>query len=425
MSPAIVTSTGPIDFSGARFSARRPFGAAVTRCLIFALALMALAACDTDGEDVQEPPAIPATEQPAPAIDDATLNRVIAPVREQLEAGAYPGAAIALGLGSDDVHLVGLGAIGWTRNAAPVDTRTTMYDLASLTKVVATATAVMLLVDEGRLTLDDPAGRFLPEFREGPKAAVTVRHLLTHTSGVPEGAELAEGSSRAERIARARRFPIYPPVGARVQYSDIGYILLGEIIEAAAGEPMPDYLERRLFGPLGMTSTRFAPGLDCEACAPTGRLRDQSLYRGRAFDPLAQRLDGISGHAGLFSSAYDLSRFVRMLLNGGELEGVRVLSPESAAELLKPQPVGREYRLGWEVICPEPTSPEGEPCDFPDAVRHTGWTGTSIHIDLRTRAWVVLLTNRTYEPRVPNPLAEVRRALFRNLVEVAATHGGR
>src|SRR5690606_12764693 len=138
---------------------------------------------------------------------------------------------------------------------------------------VATAAAVMRLVDDGRLSLDQPVGEFLPEFRTGPKAAVTVRHLLTHTSGVPQGAIL-RGNDRAERLARARSFDIFPPAGARQEYSDIGYILLGEIIEAASGESIGAYLERNLYTPLGMKDTRYAPGLDCEDCAPTGRLRD-------------------------------------------------------------------------------------------------------------------------------------------------------
>src|SRR5690606_1112960 len=163
---------------------------------------------------------------------------------------------------------------------APVHPDSTMYDLASLTKVVATASAVLLLADEGRVDLDQPVSRFLPEFEEGPKSRVTFRHLLTHTSGLPAGATF-QGRDGRDRLARAATFPIYPPAGAREEYSDVGYVLLWEASERAAGEPLTDYLERRLYRPLGMSSTGFMPGLDCERCAPTGRLRDQSLYRGQ------------------------------------------------------------------------------------------------------------------------------------------------
>ena len=182
---------------------------------------------------------------------------------------------------------------------------------------------------------------------------------------------------------------------------------------------MPAYLERRLFAPLAMRSTGYTPGLDCEACAPTGRLRDQSLYRGRPFDPLAQRLDGVSGHAGLFSTASDLGRFAAMITADGVLEGERILSAEAVRQFTAPQPAAHGFRLGWEVLCPEPVEDDGTPCPFPNAITHTGWTGTSIHLDLETRAWVVILTNRTYEPKAPNPLAAVRREVFARAVAEA------
>src|SRR5690606_733740 len=270
--------------------------------------------------------------------------------------------------------------------------------------------------------LDEPVSRFLPEFSEGPKAQVTFRHLLTHTSGLPAGATL-RGEGKEERLARAARFPIYPPAGAREEYSDVGYVLLWVAAERAAGEPLQGYLERRLYGPLGMSSTGFLPGLDCERCAPTGRLRDQSLYRGKPFDPIAQRLDGIAGSAGLFSTAGDIARFVAMLTGGGELDGVRILSPEAVREFMRVQVPGNRHALGWEVYCGSPRKSdesEGESgCDVPSSIGHTGWTGTSIRIDSETGAWVVLLTNRTYEPRAPNRLAEVRREIFARAVEIA------
>ena len=349
-----------------------------------------------------------------PLISPPVLERILAPVKGEVERQAFAGAGVAVGIGQRESHLAGIGAIGWTRNAPPVDPSSTLYDLASVTKVVATASAVLLLVDEGRLDLDDPVHNYLPEFGEGPKAAVTIRHLLTHTSGLPAGATLA-GDTRQERIARAKRFPIAPPAGGQVEYSDVGYILLWEAAEVAAGEPLPGYLERKLYRPLGMNDTRFSPGLDCEACAPTGRLRDQSLYRGRPFDPLGQRLDGVGGNTGLFSTAGDLGRFLAMIANGGELDSVRVMSEAAVREFLSPQRLPGPYRLGWELICPDPVEPE-EVCAEPLALGHTGWTGTAIYLDPASGGWLALLTNRTYEPRASNRIQEVRKEVLTTLL---------
>jgi serine-type D-Ala-D-Ala carboxypeptidase len=399
---------------GARRASRRATAGVVGVSLAAVGMLFAIDASDRDSltfVDADVEAEVAETVEAGPIFSADAIESLARPVADEVEAGAFPGASLAVGVGAEEIHLVGLGSVGWTRNAAPVQPEATIYDLASLTKVVATSSAVMLLVEDGRLALDDPAGRFLPDFRTGAKANVTIRHLLTHTSGVPAGAIL-RGNNRRERIARAESFSIYPPAGARVEYSDVGFILLGEIVERAAGESFPVYLERRLFGPLGMSSTGFSPGLDCEACAPTGRLRDQSLFRGRPFDPLAQRLDGVSGHSGLFSTAHDLARFAAMITNGGELDGVRIFRPETVQELIGPQPVGGRYRLGWEVYCEPPLQDANSRCERPLAIGHTGWTGTSLWIQPETGVWTVLLTNRTYEPRGPNRINQVRRDLF-------------
>jgi len=356
-------------------------------------------------------------EGEAPAFSESDLGLILRAAVAEQGLGAFPGAAIAVGRG-EETHLAAFGSIGWTANAAPVDPGATLYDLASLTKVVATASAVMLLVDEGRMSLDDPASRFFPEFATGPKAAVTIRHLLTHTSGLPEGATLL-GENRSERIARAKTFAIYPPSGARATYSDVGYILLWEAAEAAAGEPLTEYLERKLFAPLGMRQTRFSPGLACESCAPTGRLRDQSLFRGIPFDPLGQRLDGVTGSSGLFSTAHDLGRYMAMIANGGELDGVRIVSEEVLREFLSRQPTPGPFRLAWEDVCPDPTA-EPPSCDAPLAIGHTGWTGTAIYLEPSSGVWLVLLTNRTYEPRVPNRLQAVRREMLTEAIRLGS-----
>ena len=351
----------------------------------------------------------------APHFDTERIARILEPVVGEVEARAFPGAAVAFGVADREVYTFGVGEIGWTDTAAEVDPGATRYDLASLTKVVATAPAVMLLAEDGALDLDEPVSNYLPNFGEGAKAEITIRHLLTHTSGLPAGAVL-RGRSRAEKIDRATRLAIYPPAGARVEYSDIGYVLLWEIAEQATEEPLEEFLQHRLFEPLGMTETGFAPGLECEACAPTGRLRDQRLYRGRPFDPTAQDLDGVSGNAGLFSTAADLGRFAAMIANGGELDGVRVLADSTVAEFTRVQADGR-FALGWEVRCTDELATEPVPCLDPRWIGHTGYTGTYMAIEPETGVWVVLLTNRTYEPKAPNQIQQVRRDVFDRAVQ--------
>lgn len=352
-----------------------------------------------------------------PAAGDATiapaaLGRGELLVEGEIARGAFPGAAVAVGGRSRTDLLAGLGKIGWTAAARPVDPRSTLYDLASLTKVVAMTTAVALLVDDGRMQLDAPVSRWLPDFTGGGRERVTLRHLLTHTSGLPAGTVL-RGRTVAERLRSLMRTPIYFSPGTHVEYSDLGAILLWKAAERAAGEPLPEFLRRRLFLPLGMHHTRFQPGLDCEACAPTGRLRDQSLYRGQPFDATARTFGGVTGSAGLFSTAADLARFAAMISSGGELDGVRVLRAATVREFLHPQPGAGTRALGWESFCREGTVPDQHPCAEVLAVGHTGFTGTSLWIDPGRGVWVVLLTNRTYEPRAENHIVQLRRELWK------------
>lgn len=363
-------------------------------------------------------PAVLPTVTISPQLHPDMVAAALRPVREEMDRAAFPGAAMAMGARDREVHLHALGSVGWTVNAAPVDAVSTVYDLASITKVMATASAAMLLVDEGRLDLDDPVSKHLPAFAGGAKDRVTIRHLLTHTSGVPAGARL-NGSTAREVVERLVQVPVNMPPGTQAAYSDVGYVILWEALQRAAGEPLPRYLERRLYRPLGMTRTSFLPGLECEACAPTGRLRDQTLYRGKPFDPTAQKLDGISGNAGLFSTAHDVGRFAAMIAAGGELNGVRVLREETVREFTRAQPVAGGRMLGWEVLCADGARSEEGGCGRPLAFGHTGWTGTSLWIDPERGVWAVLLTNRTYEPRASSRIQRVRREVFERLIGAA------
>lgn len=353
---------------------------------------------------------------PPPAIAPAALVAVTEVLRAETERGAFPGAALAVGIGERTLLETGVGHIGWTPAAPPVDPDSTLYDLASVTKVVATTPAVMLLLEDGKLALDDPVQKYLPGFAGEGKERVTIRHLLTHTSGLPAGTVLRGDTPRevAQRLLRTR---IYHEPGSKTEYSDLGFVVLWEAAQRALGdEPLAAYLRRRLYAPMGMEHTRFQPGLECEACAPTGRLRDQQLYRGKPFDATARKLGGVTGSAGLFSTAHDLGRFAALIANGGELDGVRVFRPETVRLFTRPQGAPGTRALGWDSFCREPPPSANEEC--PDSVvafGHTGWTGTSLWLDPQRGVWAVLLTNRTYEPRAPSRINEVRREVWQRV----------
>jgi serine-type D-Ala-D-Ala carboxypeptidase len=394
-----------------RLTMRRRAGAlasAAALAVVAATAVLLPFRGEQPGEGLAEP-ASAMTGLDASVLDGAEAL-VVAGV-----GSAYPGAALAVGQGTQIERVTALGRIGWRPASPPVDADATLYDLASLTKAMATTTAVLLLVQDSVIGLDDPVQRHLPGFEGEAKERVTWRHLLTHTSGLPPGAAV-RGSTPEERLRRLLRTKLHLPPGRQVVYSDIGYVVLWAAAERAAGEPLPDLLERRIWSPLGMHTTRFAPGRDCEACAPTLRLKTGEPFRGVSNDPLARQLGGIAGHAGLFATVEDVARFVAMIGGNGELDGVRVLDASLAREMLRQQPGAGRRTLGWNAFCPDEEPNAAQPCARPLAYGHTGWTGTSIWLDPVAGHWVVLLTNRSYERADrPVPLDPLRRDLFRRV----------
>jgi serine-type D-Ala-D-Ala carboxypeptidase len=365
--------------------------------------------------------AVAAVEAPEPSAAAAAAlawGHAEVRLRAEAERKAFPGAAMAAGTRD---HVDGIAAVGrheWAEDSRPISADSTLFDLASLTKAVATTTAVMLLVEDGALSLDDPVQRHLPGFQGQFKERVTIRHLLTHTSGLPAGTRL-NGRTPAEVLRRLQRTLIPVPPGTQVVYSDIGFVILWAAAESAAGEPLPRLLQRRVWEPLGMTSTRFAPGGACVHCAPTLHLErgPRIPFRGEPADLTARRLGGIAGSAGLFSNAQDLARFAAMIANGGLLDGARILSEASVREMLRQQPNAGNRTLGWVAFCPEEERTAGSPCERPEAFGHLGFTGTSIHVDPVSGRWVVLLSNRTYLPRARNEIGELRTDIWRALAE--------
>lgn len=373
--------------------------------VLFALAASALLRARSPAPDA--PPA-PVLAAELPRIVPARLESAEAAVVAALEDSVSPGAALAVGIGPRIGRIRGYGRIGWRPSSPPVSPDSTLYDLASVTKAVATTTAVLLLAEDGRIDLDEPVQNWLPSFEGQLKDRVTWRHLLTHTSGLPGGAVI-RGDTPRERLRRILRTRIDEAPGRHVEYTDLGFVVAWEAAQRAAGEPLPKFLERRVWRPLGMRHTAFSPGTDCEPCAPTLRLRGGVPFRGKPSDLLARRLGGTVGSAGLFSSAGDLARFSAMVANGGELGGVRILSEASVREMTTQQPGAGRRTLGWQAFCPDEPPREELACERPLAVGHTGWAGTSLWLDPRTGTWAVLLTNRSYEMRRRDTEARVQR----------------
>jgi uncharacterized protein YbbC (DUF1343 family)/CubicO group peptidase (beta-lactamase class C family) len=329
------------------------------------------------------------------AVPDADFNEVDEAAREAVASGEIPGVVVLIGRG-DDVLLHR--AWGWRSLVPEPDPMTvdTIFDIASLTKPLGTTLAVMALVERGDIRLDEPLGRYLREFRGRAFGEVTIERILGHTAGfpaLPANDALVHGFPAAAR-ALAHRPLDYPP-GTGFQYSDTGFILLGEVVRRVSGEPLDRYLNRILFGPLGLRDTTFHP---VEAMrlriAPT-EFQPGGLLRGRVHDPRARQLGGVAGHAGMFSTAADLARICRMLLNGGELDGKRILRPSTVRRMWSRLPDAEGRRaLGWDVSSSfaQPMTPF-----FPaDSVGHTGFTGTSVWIDPPSRTYLIVLTNRVH-----------------------------
>ncbi|HEX6751593.1 MAG TPA: serine hydrolase domain-containing protein [Longimicrobium sp.] len=335
-------------------------------------------------------------------------------VRKEVRRSGFPGAALAVGERGRVLVETGMGRTRWGRLAPPVDADETLYDLASLTKVVGTTAAVMALVDDGKMSLDDRVSKYLPHFTGGGREKVTIRHLLTHTAGLPAAVPVADEGNAGDRLFDlVAHVELISEPGDDVLYSDVGFVILGLAAANAAHRPLGAYVRDRVWRPLGMLKTRFEPGLGCSVCAPTLTLEDGTPFAGRTNDPFSRELGGITGNAGLFSTGHDVARFAAMMANGGALDGVRIFRESTVRAFMTVQPGAGLRALGWEAFCREGTQPDHKPCKTPPyAIGHTGYTGTSIWIDPRRGIWVVLLSNRTYLPKAPNHIRKVRRQLF-------------
>ncbi len=326
--------------------------------------------------------------------------------------GAFPGGVLAVGHRRALVHLKPFGRLTYDEDAPEV-TEDTIYDIASVTKVVATTTMAMILANEGRLELDSPVQDFLPGFTGEGKEEVTVRQLLTHSSGLDWWAPLYEElEGQKAYVERIQTMDLVYEPGSQSKYSDLGLILLGEILERVAGESIDTYVRRRVFEPLGMTETRYRPGPDLiERIAPTEKDSWRGrMIRGEVHDENAHALGGVAPHAGLFSTAGDLARFAQMMVNGGVFEHQRIVSRWLVETFTRKAGIPDSTRaLGWDTKSPENSS--AGTLFSANSYGHLGFTGTSLWIDPERQLFVILLTNRVHPTRENNLIRKVRPAV--------------
>ncbi len=337
-----------------------------------------------------------------------SLARIDAAIRRAIDAGVFTSAAVAVGRRGKLVKLTGYGRVA----GQPLDPEATLFDLASLSKVVGTTAAAMALVDDRQLPLNAPVRRYVPQFRGGDKGDVTIRHLLTHTSGLPAGADLYSGTRSPETaLLRVFRTPLAYAPGAKMEYSDFGMITMAEVVRRRADAPMDQFLARRVFGPLGMESTQYDPPVALvQPVTVASALRSRRPYviRGVVHDENAFRLGGVAGHAGLFSTAYDVAVFAQAMLNGGAYGARRVWSPAVVRQFAADQGLPGRRGLGWDK--PGPRSSAGDYISS-TSYGHLGFTGTSIWIDPQRDLFVVLLTNRTFDRGTSEQIYAVRQAV--------------
>lgn len=384
------------------------------RAPVAALALLlAVSACRLPGQGPSIPPLprVSAEEAAARRVDVAELQgRLERVLQRAMRDSAFPGAVALVGSRAGILAQASVGTLDPAE--ATVPSERTIWDLASLTKVVGMTSAVLHLVQQGRIDLDAPVQRYLPEWTGPGKELVTVRHLLSHSAGLPSWRPLyKEAGSPAEALALVFATPLDTLPGVRMVYSDLGAILMGQIATRVSGVPFDQYVTREVFRKLGMRETRWRPAASLRArIAPTevDPWRQRHL-RGEVHDENAFALGGISAHAGLFSTAADLSRLARMFLGHGRLDGVQVLDSATIERFTaRPNSSLSNRALGWEK--PNGSNSAGRRMSAA-AFGHTGFTGTSFWVDPANDVFVILLTNRVNPTRQNTKIGQVRIAV--------------
>ena len=347
---------------------------------------------------------------PAPPLTAQSTGRVDDAVRAGIERGIYPGAVVIIGRRDSLLYARGYGHFTWDPRSPVPTPDSTIWDLASITKIVSTMSAAMRLVDEGKLDLEAPVSKYLPRFTGGLKGRVTVRMLLDHTSGLKSYVPIYQTArSRSKAVSLLYAQPLLRTPGDSAVYSDLNAILLALVVENVAGTSIDHFATREIFGPLGMEQTMFKPPKKLrKRIAPSGLWRGQPVA-GEVNDQNAVVFGGVAGHAGLFSTAADLARYAQVWLRGGIGANGRWVRFQTMARFLSRGTNTGSRLLGWDtrerVI--------GEPSVFGDLTSdatygHTGFTGTLLWIDPPRDLFLVFLTNRAFDPRIPDSIKELK-----------------
>jgi CubicO group peptidase (beta-lactamase class C family) len=365
--------------------------------------------------------------QPTYSEQEKRFSRAFAILREAIGQHSFPGAALAVTHHGRLVASHSFGRFTYDETASRVLPET-VFDIASVTKAVATTPTAMILFERGRLQFETPVSRLLPGFvslspahQRSRREAVTVRMLLAHCSGLPAYERLFEyARSKDEMVRAAMTTPLASVPGAKAEYSDIGFILLGEILERLADEALDQFVQREIFDALGLRKTYFIPPIELRPQIPPtedDRTFRRRIIQGEVNDENAWMMGGVSGHAGMFASAPDLALFAQCLLQGGA-----PLVKAATVEVFtrrEETPAGTSRALGWDT----PSQPSSSGTWFsPSSFGHLGFTGTSLWIDPKRQLSVTLLTNRTWPDRSSQAIRQVRPAVHDALVE--ALEGG-
>ena len=359
------------------------------RLLVFAFVTLAAATAEA------APPRLPVIDSTAAGANLRRLAIIDDLVARAIRDRQMPGCVIAVGRQGKLCFVKAYGNRQIEPEIEPM-TVDTVFDLASLTKPMATATSVALLIDDGKLSLDDRVVGFLPEFAPHGKDEITLLQLLTHQAGlIPDNRieDYREGPEHAWRQLCA--LELRNPPGKKFEYADVGFIVLGKAIERVTERPLDEFTRERIFAPLGMGETGYRPGPELCRRAATTEKRDGAWLRGQVHDPRCALLGGVAGHAGLFSTAGDIAVYAQMILNGGEYGGVRVLSREAVDRMLAPREVSSGLRsAGWDMRTGF-SSNRGDLMS-PRAAGHGGFTGTALWIDPELQMFVIFLSNRVH-----------------------------
>lgn len=337
------------------------------------------------------------------AFQTEKLTEIDRTIEDAIATNKTPGAVFWLERGGNSYHRAyGRRSVVPTSESATEDT---IYDLASLTKVLATTPSIMLLWERGLLQLDSPVQNYIPEFTGAGKDKITLRHLLTHTSGLRPGLGGGGWSGRDKAIELAcAETPLNPP-GTVFRYSDINFIVLGEVVRRVSGVGLEQFAAREIYAPLGMKDTGFLPPASKRPRIAPTQWAGNTMLRGTVHDPTSRKMGGVAGHAGVFSTGADLARYARMMLNGGTLDGVRLFKPETVrlmTSVQTPETIEARRGLGWDID--SGYSRRGDV--FPrGSYGHTGWTGTALWIDPFSRTFWVFLCNRVHPDGQGNVLS--------------------